>query len=89
MDIQADRSNLKSICLSMFRGPHIRIASIVSMLDSLTTLDISYSRLELISKVSRAMGEETNIEAINIGTSPFIKLCCPDNSEPVKNVVQD
>ena len=57
------------------------------MLDSLTILDISYSKLELISEVSRAMGDRTNIEAINIGTSPFMKLCCPDDYEPVKTVV--
>lgn len=87
MDIQADRPSLKGICLSSFMGPIIRIASIVSMLNGLTTLDISYSRLQLISKVSRAMGNNTNIEAINIGTSPFMRLSCPDNSEPVEKTM--
>ena len=57
------------------------------MLNELTTLDMSYSRLELVSEVSRAMGDSTNIEAINIGTSPFMKLCCPDNAEPITKVV--
>jgi len=86
-DMQVEKSNLEGICISMFRGPYTRIAAIISLLDCLTTLDISYSTWELISEVSRAMGERTNIKAINIGSSPIMMHCHPNDYEPEKDVL--
>ena len=79
---------MKGICISIFRGPPIRIAAIVSLLDNLTTLDISYSTWELVGEVSRAMGEDTKLQAINIGTTPFMKRCHPNNYEPARDVIE-
>ena len=86
-DIQVEKSDLEGICISMFRGPHIRIASIMSLLDDLTILDISYSTWDLIGEVSRAMGEKTKLRAINIGTSLFMMHCYPNDYEPIKNII--
>ena len=85
--LQVERSNLEGICISMFRGPYTKIAAIISMLDCLTTLDISYSPWGLISEVSRAMGERTNIEAINIGSSKIMMHCHPNDYEPEKDAI--
>ncbi len=55
----------------------IPIAAMISTLKHLTVLDMSYSRLELVGEFSRAMEDITNIRAINIGTSPHMKMCYP------------
>ena len=34
------------------------------------------------------MGKNTNITAITIGTSPFMTLCCPSITEPIRDVVE-
>ncbi len=86
-DIWAYTSHLEGICLSGFRGPDVQIASIISALANLTTLDISYSRLQLVSEVSRALEDTTRIKAINIGTSPYMRLCYPENAEPLRYVM--
>ena len=85
--LQVERSNLEGICISMFRGPYSKIAAIISMLDCLTTLDISYSPWGLISEVSRAMGERTYIKAINIGSSKIMMHCHPNDYEPEKDII--
>ena len=85
--LQVERSNLEGICISMFRGPYSKVAAIISTLDCLTTLDISYSPWRLVSEISRAMGERTDIKAINIGSSMIMIRCHPNDYEPEKDII--
>ncbi len=87
LDTQVYDSKLRGICLSGFRGPDISIASIKLTLRNLKTLDMSYSRMELVSEVSRALEEVTKIKAINIATSPHMRMCYPESAEPLGYVI--
>ena len=73
-DVWAYGSKMEGICLSGFNEPYVPIAAMVSTLDNLTTLDMSYSRWDMIDEISRALEDTTKLKNVNVGTSPYMRM---------------
>jgi hypothetical protein len=74
-DVWAHGSKLEGICLSGFNEPYVPIAAVISALENLTTLDMSYSRWDMVDEISRALDDTTKLKNINVGTSPYMRMC--------------
>jgi hypothetical protein len=83
-DVRAHGSKLEGICMSGFNAPYVPVAAMVSALENLTTLDMSYSQWEMVDEISRALEDATKLKHINVGTSPYMQMCHRDTDPTLK-----